>query len=81
MLFLSIFAIRAPVAVVYEGGGVYFGGASSKLPCIEPLSRVTVVAGTESSLGRVVLRTVRSARGSGYRCGVCALLTDGRYSS
>lgn len=29
MLLRSIFAKRAPVAVVYDGGGVYFGGASS----------------------------------------------------
>lgn len=29
MLFLSILAILAPVAVVYDGGGVYLGGASS----------------------------------------------------
>lgn len=29
ILFLSILAILAPVAVVYDGGGVYLGGASS----------------------------------------------------
>lgn len=29
ILCLSILAIRAPVAVVYDGGGVYLGGASS----------------------------------------------------
>lgn len=26
----NIFTIRAPVAVVYDGGGVYLGGASSR---------------------------------------------------
>uniref|UniRef100_A0A1A9UWB7 Uncharacterized protein n=1 Tax=Glossina austeni TaxID=7395 RepID=A0A1A9UWB7_GLOAU len=31
MLWRNIFAKRAPVAVVYDGGGVYFGGASSGL--------------------------------------------------
>lgn len=29
MLLRNIFANLAPVAVVYDGGGVYFGGASS----------------------------------------------------
>lgn len=30
MVFRSIFTMRAPVAVVYEGGGVYLGGASDR---------------------------------------------------
>lgn len=30
-LSLSIFAILAPVAVLYVGGGVYFGGGSGKV--------------------------------------------------
>lgn len=44
MLFLSILAIRAPVAVVYDGGGVYFGGASS-FTVAAPLVSSEIVAG------------------------------------
>lgn len=44
MLFLSNFAILAPVAVVYDGGGVYFGGASSSIND-GLLSNVTAMAG------------------------------------
>lgn len=44
MLFLSILAIRAPVAVVYDGGGVYFGGASS-FAVTAPLVSSEIVAG------------------------------------
>lgn len=45
MLFRSNFAIRAPVAVVYDGGGVYFGGASSSVKETGLLSSVTAIAG------------------------------------
>lgn len=45
MLFRNNLAIRAPVAVVYDGGGVYFGGASSNETGL--LSKVTAIAGFE----------------------------------
>lgn len=47
ILFLSNLAIRAPVAVLYVGGGVYLGGASSitrEWPATP--SRLIVVLGT-----------------------------------
>lgn len=44
MLLRSNFAMRAPVAVVYDGGGVYFGGASSSIND-GLLSNVTAMAG------------------------------------
>lgn len=46
MLLRSNFAIRAPVAVVYEGGGVYFGGESSSISD-GLLSSVTAMAGID----------------------------------
>lgn len=49
MLLRSSLAIRAPVAVVYDGGGVggvYFGGASSNVNDTG-LSKVTAIAGID----------------------------------
>lgn len=45
MLFRRIFAMRAPVAVVYDGGGVYLGGASSNTNDTGLLSEVISIAG------------------------------------
>lgn len=47
MLLRSSLAIRAPVAVVYDGGGVYFGGASSSVKDTGLLSSVTAIAGID----------------------------------
>lgn len=44
ILFLSNSATCAPVAVVYDGGGVYFGGASSKGEETASISSVTAFA-------------------------------------
>lgn len=68
-------AILAPVAVVYEGGGVYFGGASSSVNETGLLSNVTAIAGIDDipvALSDCLLFDVecafRSVRGIGYRC-------------
>lgn len=74
MLLRNNLAIRAPVAVVYEGGGVYFGGASSSVNETGLLSNVTAIAGIDEpvALSDCLLFDVecefRSVRGSGYRC-------------
>lgn len=82
MLFRKIFAIRAPVAVVYDGGGVYLGGASSNTNDTGLLSEVISMAGiaVESVvlfIGRFTCGE-RAVLGIGYRCGTCAELIDGR---
>lgn len=82
MLFRSNFAIRAPVAVVYDGGGVYFGGASSMTSDTGLLSNETAMAGiadTSSSAfnGRLVFGE-RAILGCGYRCDTCPEQIDGR---
>lgn len=88
MLLRNSFAIRAPVAVVYDGGGVYFGGASSNVNDTGLLSSVTAMAGIDDEpvalsdcLAFDVARVVRSVRGSGYRCDRCVELIGGRYSN
>lgn len=48
MLLRNSFAILAPVAVVYDGGGVYFGGASSNIND-GLLSNVTAMAGIDDN--------------------------------
>lgn len=88
ILFRSNLAIRAPVAVVYDGGGVYFGGASSKVNDTGLLSNVTAIAGIDDdpvAFSDCLLFedacALRSVRGSGYRCDRCDELIGGRYSS
>lgn len=75
MLFLNILAILAPVAVVYDGGGVYFGGASSVVDT-PPDSKVIVAGIACIGLGR-------SVRGSEYLAGCCCVCgtRDGRYNN
>lgn len=88
MLLRSNLAIRAPVAVVYDGGGVYFGGASSKVSDTGLLSNVTAMAGIDDEpvalsdcLGFEAECVFRSVRGSGYLCDRCDELIGGRYSN
>lgn len=86
MLLRSNFAIRAPVAVVYDGGGVYLGGASSNDSAL--LSNVTAMAGIDDeplvfSDCRLfdAACVERSDRGNGYLCDRCDELIGGRYSN
>lgn len=73
MLFRNSLAILAPVAVVYDGGGVYFGGASSNVNDTGLLSNVTAIAGMVDDpftfsfcrLFDVACKFVRSERGIG----------------
>lgn len=82
MLLRNNFAILAPVAVVYEGGGVYFGGASSNIDGL--LSNVTAMAGIDDDplLSDCLLFAVafadRSDRANGYLCVRCDALIGGR---
>lgn len=87
MLLRNNFAILAPVAVVYDGGGVYFGGASSSISD-GLLSSVTAIAGIDDS--PVVVSNCllfagacanRSDRANGYLCDLCDELIGGRYNS
>lgn len=85
MLLRNSFAILAPVAVVYDGGGVYFGGASSNIKD-GLLSNVTAMAGTDEDpvlVSDCLLIAVafgdRSERG--YLCDRCDALIGGRYSN
>lgn len=88
MLLRNNLAMRAPVAVVYDGGGVYFGGASSNVSDTGLLSSVTAIAGIDEGpvplsdcLLFEVTCALRSVRGSGYLCDLCDELIGGRYSN
>lgn len=84
ILFRSNFAIRAPVAVVYDGGGVYLGGASSNIND-GLLSNVTAMAGIDvdpvfgTDCRLFVACAVLSDRANGYLCDDrCDALIGGR---
>lgn len=86
MLLRNSFAILAPVAVVYDGGSSYFGGASSKIDGL--LSNVTAMAGIVDDpvlvsvcLLFTVACAVRSDRDNGYLWDRCDELIGGRYSN
>lgn len=56
MLCLNILAILAPVAVVYEGGGVYLGGTSSGMTGVTGTSKgIVVIVGEEDSASAFLL--------------------------
>lgn len=57
MLALSNFAIRAPVAVVYDGGGVYFGGTSSGTTGVIGTSKGIVVIVGDAGLASISRRS------------------------
>lgn len=85
MLFRRSLAILAPVAVVYDGGGVYFGGASSITNDMGLLSNETAMAGIVVESAALFIDRLafgdRAVLGIGYRCVTCAELIDGRYSN
>jgi len=62
----------APVAVVYDGGGVYLGGGSSKAAML-----VSVAGGVATAGGAEVTECVGESRGSVTSS--CVMV--GRYSS